>query len=190
MVRFFLSPARTYNDRGLRPDCTARFLLQPLEVRNMVQYSLQVNGREYRVDAVDDTPLLWILRDRLKLMGTKYGCGAGICGACIVHVDGQAVRSCMVPAVSVQGKAITTIEGLSSRIGQALQQAWIELQVPQCGYCQSGQILAATSLLTRKPNPTDTDIDAAMAQVLCRCGTYQRIRAGIHRAAQLMKEKG
>jgi isoquinoline 1-oxidoreductase alpha subunit len=156
----------------------------------MARYRLQVNGHEHEVEAADDMPLLWVLRDHLKLTGTKYGCGAGICGACIVHVDGEPLRSCIVPAASVQGKTITSIEGLSSHVGHALQQAWIELQVPQCGYCQSGQILAATTLLQHKPNPTDTDIDAAMAHVLCRCGTYQRIRAGIHRAAQLMKEKG
>lgn len=155
----------------------------------MARFTLHVNGQDHTVEALDDTPLLWVLRDRLKLTGTKYACGIGVCGACIVHVDGEPVRSCMVPASTVNRKAITTIEGLSSRSGRALQQAWIDLQVPQCGYCQSGQILTAAALLRDKPNPTDTQIDDAMAPVLCRCGTYQRVRAGIHRAAKLMKEK-
>ncbi|MEJ2107143.1 MAG: (2Fe-2S)-binding protein [Acidiferrobacteraceae bacterium] len=155
----------------------------------MARFTLHVNGQDHAVGALDDTPLLWVLRDRLKLTGTKYACDVGVCGACIVYVDGKPMRSCMVPASTVKGKAITTIEGLSSRPGRAVQQAWIDLQVPQCGYCQSGQILTAAALLHDKPNPTDADIDEAMAPVLCRCGTYQRVRAGIHRAAKLMKEK-
>jgi isoquinoline 1-oxidoreductase alpha subunit len=155
----------------------------------MGRYTLRVNGQDHPVEALDDTPLLWVLRDRLKLTGTKYACGIGVCGACIVYVGGEPVRSCTVPASTVKGKAITTIEGLSSRAGRAVQQAWIDLQVPQCGYCQSGQILAAAALLRDQADPTDAQIDDAMAPVLCRCGTYQRVRAGIHRAAKLMKEK-
>jgi isoquinoline 1-oxidoreductase subunit alpha len=154
----------------------------------MVRYTLHVNGQDHEVEALDDTPLLWVLRDRLKLTGTKYACGTGICGACIVHMEGEPVRSCTVPAHAVKNKAITTIEGLSSRLGHAVQQAWIERQVPQCGYCQSGQIMAAAAFLRDGPNPTDADIDEAMAHVLCRCGTYQRVRAGIHLAAKLIKE--
>ena len=154
----------------------------------MARYTLQVNGQTHEVETLDDTPLLWVLRDHLKLSGTKYACGIGACGACIVHVDGQPLRSCMVPAASLTGKAITTIEGLASERSHPVQQAWIAEQVPQCGYCQSGQIMAAVALLEANPDPSDADIDAAMATVLCRCGTYQRIRAGIHRAAKLSKE--
>lgn len=156
----------------------------------MPQYTLKVNGQKYPVESQADTPLLWVLRDRLKLTGTKYGCGIGTCGACLVHVDGEPVRSCLVPAVELVGKSITTIEGLSSDLGHPLQRAWIEQQVPQCGYCQSGQIMAAVALLQQHPQPSDAQIDAAMSSVLCRCGTYQRIRSGIHFAAQLIKEKG
>jgi isoquinoline 1-oxidoreductase alpha subunit len=155
----------------------------------MVRYILHVNGQEHEVETLDDTPLLWVLRDRLKLTGTKYACGIGACGACIVHVDGEPVRSCMVPAHSVKHKAITTIEGLSSDLSHPVQQAWIDRQVPQCGYCQSGQIMAAAALLDDNPNPTDAEIDEAMAHVLCRCGTYQRVRDGIHLATKLIKEK-
>jgi isoquinoline 1-oxidoreductase alpha subunit len=156
----------------------------------MPQYTLKVNGQAYTMESQADTPLLWVLRDRLKLTGTKYGCGIGTCGACLVHVDGEPVRSCLVPAMELVGKSITTIEGLSSDLGHPLQRAWIEQQVPQCGYCQSGQIMAAVALLQQHPQPSDAQIDAAMSSVLCRCGTYQRIRSGIHYAAQLMKEKG
>jgi aerobic-type carbon monoxide dehydrogenase small subunit (CoxS/CutS family) len=157
----------------------------------MRHYNLNVNGQLHPVQAAEDTPLLWVLRDRLKLTGTKYGCGMGACGACIVHVDGEPVRACLVPAVEMVGKAITTIEGLSPELGHPVQQAWIEHQVPQCGYCQSGQIMAAAALLRQHPDPSDAQIDAAMSSVLCRCGTYQRIRRGIHHAAQLlMKAKG
>src|SRR6266446_508864 len=132
-------------------------------------------------------PLLWAIRERLALTGTKFGCGIAQCGACTVHVDGQPVRSCITPAGAVVGKKITTIEGLSAKSDHPVQKAWIELDVPQCGFCQSGQIMAAAALLARNGKPTDGDIDAAMAGNICRCGTYQRIRAGIHRAAQIKK---
>ena len=132
-------------------------------------------------------PLLWAIRENLALTGTKYGCGAALCGACTVHVDGQPVRSCTTPVSAVAGKKIITIEGLSAKSDHPVQKAWIELDVPQCGFCQSGQIMAAAALLAKTPNPTDDDIDNAMAGNICRCGTYQRIRAGIHRAAQIKK---
>jgi isoquinoline 1-oxidoreductase alpha subunit len=139
------------------------------------------------VDAPPEIPLLWAIRENLALTGTKFGCGIAQCGACTVHVDGQPVRSCITPAGSVAGRKITTIEGLSAKSDHPVQKAWIELDVPQCGFCQSGQIMAAAALLARKANPTDGDIDAAMGGNICRCGTYQRIRAGIHRAAQIKK---
>jgi isoquinoline 1-oxidoreductase alpha subunit len=149
--------------------------------------TLIVNGKTQQLDVPPDMPLLWVIRENLALTGTKYGCGIAQCGACTVHVDGQPVRSCQVQVGAVAGKKITTIEGLSAKSDNPVQKAWIELDVPQCGFCQSGQIMAATALLARKPNPTDGDIDAAMAGNICRCGTYQRIRAGIHRAAQIRK---
>ena len=149
--------------------------------------TLNVNGKARQVDVPPDMPLLWAIRENLELTGTKFGCGIAQCGVCTVHVDGQPVRSCITPAGSVVGKKITTIEGLSAKSDHPVQKAWIELDVPQCGYCQSGQIMAAAALLARKPNPTDGDIDAGMAGNICRCGTYQRIRAGIHRAAQIKK---
>lgn len=145
---------------------------------------LNVNGRRHDVDASDDMPLLWVVRDLLGLTGTKFGCGLGQCGACTVHVDGAAVRSCITAASSVAGKAVTTIEGLSPSSSHPLQQAWVAEQVPQCGYCQPGQIMSAAALLARTPRPTDAEIDAAMAGNICRCGTYQRIRRAIHRAAR------
>jgi isoquinoline 1-oxidoreductase alpha subunit len=146
---------------------------------------LNVNGKVVEVDAEDDTPLLWVLRDSLGLTGTKFGCGQGLCGACTVHLDGVPARSCSLPLGSVQeGQAVTTIEGLSADRSHPLQQAWIALDVPQCGYCQSGQLMTAAALLAQNPAPTDADIDSAMAGNLCRCGTYGRIRAGIHRAAE------
>jgi len=146
---------------------------------------LNVNGKVVEVDAEDDTPLLWVLRDSLGLTGTKFGCGQGLCGACTVHLDGVPARSCSLPLGSVQeGQAVTTIEGLSADRSHPLQQAWIALEVPQCGYCQSGQLMTAAALLAQNPAPTDADIDSAMAGNLCRCGTYGRIRAGIHRAAE------
>jgi isoquinoline 1-oxidoreductase alpha subunit len=144
---------------------------------------LQINGQRTHADADPATPLLWVLRDQLNLTGTKFGCGIAACGACTVHVDGQAVRSCVTPVSAVQGKDIRTIESLgSAEHPHALQQAWIAEQVPQCGYCQSGMLMAAAALLARTPHPTDADIDAAISNI-CRCGTYQRVRAAIHRAA-------
>ncbi|WP_079434239.1 (2Fe-2S)-binding protein [Zoogloea sp. LCSB751] len=148
---------------------------------------LNVNGKPKRADVDPDTPLLWTLRDSLLLTGTKFGCGAGLCGACTVHVDGQPTRSCITPVSSVAGKKITTIEAVdNSRVGKAVQDAWRKLDVVQCGYCQSGQIMSAVSLLKTKKNPTDADIDAAMAGNLCRCATYVRIRAAIHEAAKAL----
>jgi aerobic-type carbon monoxide dehydrogenase small subunit (CoxS/CutS family) len=150
----------------------------------MTAITLRVNGRTQTVDVEPDTPLLWVLRDALGLTGTKYGCGIAQCGACTVHVDGKAVRSCTTPVSAVGARAITTIEGLSNGALHALQKAWIAEDVPQCGYCQSGQIMAAAELLASNRNPSDADIDTAMAGNLCRCGTYDRIRRAIHRAAQ------
>jgi len=147
---------------------------------------LDVNGRQYDVDVPADMPLLWVLRDVVGLTGTKFGCGMMQCGACTVHVDGAAMRSCMTPASALVGKKITTIEGLSADASHAVQRAWVETDVVQCGYCQSGQVMAAAALLAQKPKPTDADIDAAMNGNLCRCGTYQRIRAAVHRAAELL----
>ena len=149
----------------------------------MIAFNL--NGRETRVDADADMPLLWLLRDTLGLTGTKFGCGAALCGACTVHLEGAAVRSCVVPLAAVRGRKVTTIEGLSPDNSHPLQKAWIELDVPQCGYCQPGQIMSAAALLAHTPQPSDAEIDAAMAGNICRCGTYQRIRAAIHRAAAL-----
>ena len=146
---------------------------------------LNVNDKELEADVEEDTPLLWVLRDTLGLTGTKYGCGMALCGACTVHVEGSPVRSCVTPVSAASGKRVTTIEGLSSDNSHPVQRAWIELDVPQCGYCQSGQIMSAAALLAQTPQPSDADIDAAMAGNICRCGTYQRIRAAIHRAAAL-----
>jgi isoquinoline 1-oxidoreductase subunit alpha len=148
--------------------------------------TLSVNGKQNELDVAPDTPLLWVLRDNLKLTGTKYGCGMALCGACTVHIDGQPVRTCVTPVSAAAGKKITTIEAVGeSKEGKAVQQAWTELDVPQCGYCQSGQIMSAAALLAKMPKPSDPDIDAAMAGNICRCGTYQRMRAAIHRAAEL-----
>ena len=152
----------------------------------MAKVKLNVNGVDREVEAMDDQPLLWVLRDELKLVGTKFGCGAGQCGACTVHLNGSPVRSCSVPAVAVAGQKITTIEGLAKgNVLTAVQKAWIDHDVPQCGYCQSGQIMAATALLREIPSPTDADIDTRM-QNLCRCGTYIRIRQAIKSAAQAL----
>ena len=151
--------------------------------------TLRINERSVAVEAAADTPLLWVLRDELGLTGAKFGCGMGLCGACTVHVEGQPVRACVTPVAAVQGKAITTIEGAGhDPIGRAVQAAWLALAVPQCGYCQAGQIMSAVALLHDTPQPTDGDIDAAMAGNICRCGTYPRIRAAIHRAAQQLRE--
>jgi len=147
-------------------------------------FTLKINGTPHDVDVDGDTPLLWVLRDVLGMTGTKFGCGLALCGACTVHVDGQAVRSCQTPVDSVGDGAVTTIEAIDQTPqGKALQQAWLELEVVQCGYCQSGQIMSAAALLAETPKPTDDDIDAAMSGNVCRCGTYQRIRAAIHKAA-------
>lgn len=150
---------------------------------------LKVNGVSRRLDIDEDTPLLWALRDELKLTGTKFGCGIAACGACTVLVDGQAVRSCSYPATAAVGKEILTIEGLSSDNSHPVQQAWIAESVPQCGYCQSGQILTAVSLLERNPNPTDEDIDQEMTNI-CRCGTYNAVRRAIHRSARQLQQQG
>jgi aerobic-type carbon monoxide dehydrogenase small subunit (CoxS/CutS family) len=147
--------------------------------------TLTVNGKSHQVDVDPDMPLLWAIRETIGLTGTKYACGIAQCGACTVHLDGQPVRSCVTPVSAVGARKITTIEGLSTDGGHAVQRAWVELDVPQCGYCQSGQIMSAVALLGQKPAPTDADIDQAMAGNICRCGTYQRIRAAIHRAAAL-----
>jgi isoquinoline 1-oxidoreductase alpha subunit len=151
---------------------------------------LEVNGNACTVDVPPDTPLLWVLRETLGLTGTKYGCGMAQCGACCVHVDGEAVRSCVTPVSRAEGRQVTTIEGLSPGLGQPLQRAWIAEDVPQCGYCQSGQIMAAAVLLRENPRPTDQDIDDAMTGNICRCGTYQRIRRAIHLAARTMAGEG
>jgi len=150
--------------------------------------SFSVNSKAVTFDGDDDTPLLWVLRDHIKLTGAKFGCGIGQCGACTVHVDGQAQRSCVLPAASIEGKSVTTIEGLASGSGELhpVQQAWLEFDVPQCGYCQAGQIMATIDFLSAYPKPTDADIDQNMTN-LCRCGTYVRIRKAIHRAAELME---
>ena len=149
----------------------------------MADYTLQVNGSLKKVSVAPETPLLWVLRDTLAMTGTKFGCGAGLCGACTVHVDGAAVRSCSTPVSQVVGKSVTTIEGLDANGQHPLQQAWIAEEVPQCGYCQPGQIMAAAALLAKTPHPSDDEITSGMKGNLCRCGTYARIRKAIHRAA-------
>jgi isoquinoline 1-oxidoreductase alpha subunit len=151
--------------------------------------SFTLNGRAKSVDVSPDMPLLWVLRDTLDMTGTKFGCGISMCGACTVHINGEATRSCITAISSVAGKKVTTIEGLSSDGSHPVQQAWMEEDVPQCGYCQSGQIMSAVALLSKKPNPSDTDIDDAMSGNICRCGTYQRIRKAIHRAAAMQAGK-
>ena len=144
-----------------------------------------LNGKSQSVDVDPQMPLLWVLRDTLNMTGTKFGCVMALCGACTVHINGEATRSCITPISAVSGKKITTIEGLSEEGNHPVQQAWIEIDVPQCGYCQCGQIMSAAALLTKKPNPTDSDIDDFMSGNICRCGTYQRIRKAIHRAAEI-----
>jgi aerobic-type carbon monoxide dehydrogenase small subunit (CoxS/CutS family) len=152
--------------------------------------SLQVNGKKYEVEVPPNTPLLWVIRESLGLTGTKYGCGISQCGVCTVHVNGEAIRSCVTPVSSVAGKEIVTIEGLSADDSHPVQLAWMAEDVPQCGYCHSGQIMAAAALLAKNPRPSDADIDRAMSGNLCRCGTYQRIRRAIHRAAEMMGKGG
>ena len=152
----------------------------------MSKFTLQVNGRSHEVDAAPETPLLWVLRDSLDLVGTKFGCGIGQCAACTVHLDGAPARACLTPVSAVGSAKVTTIEGLSADGQHPLQRAWCELDVAQCGYCQPGQLMSAAALLSRNPNPSDGDIDEAMAGNLCRCATYFRIRAGIHRAAEIL----
>ena len=156
----------------------------------MTKLTLKINGASHALDVPDDMPLLWALRDKLNLVGTKYGCGIGECGSCTVLVNGSPVQSCRIKAASLQGKEITTIEGLSPDGSHPVQRAWNDEDVPQCGYCQAGQILSATALLARVPRPADADIDQAMADVLCRCGTYPRIRKAIKRAADYLAEQG
>jgi isoquinoline 1-oxidoreductase alpha subunit len=154
----------------------------------MPSLSLSINNKAYSVDADLQMPLLWVIRDLVGLKGTKFGCGISQCGACTVHLDGNPIRSCNLPVSAVKGRKITTIEGISSAIDHPVQKAWIELQVPQCGYCHSGQIMSAVALLKRNSQPSDAQIDIAMQGNICRCGTYQRIRGAIHRAAEIMKE--
>jgi isoquinoline 1-oxidoreductase alpha subunit len=157
---------------------------QPYHPRHMV-LTLTINGEDHDVNVPVDMPLLWVLRDLIGLTGTKFGCGIAACGACTLHLDGQPIRSCITPATSVVGKHITTIEAVGeTEAGRRIQESWVALEVPQCGYCQSGQIMSASALLAGKPNPTDADIDAGMSGNICRCGTYSRIRAAIKQAAQ------
>ena len=151
---------------------------------------LKVNGKDYEVKSEPDTPLLWVLRDELELTGTKFGCGMAQCGACTVHLNGNAIRSCVTPVKTVGDQEVVTIEGLSPQSAHPVQSAWLEIDVPQCGYCQPGQIMQAAALLTHNPAPTDKDIDTAMSGNLCRCGTYQRVREAIHKAAALVKGAG
>ncbi|MFT5133161.1 MAG: isoquinoline 1-oxidoreductase alpha subunit [Gammaproteobacteria bacterium] len=151
-------------------------------------FTLRVNGAKHEIDAEPETPLLWVLRDNIGLTGTKFGCGIAQCGACTVHLDGQPVRACTTTAASAVGREVTTIEGLSDDNNHPLQRAWIEHSVPQCGYCQSGQLMSAAALLSRTSEPSDSEIDSAMAGNLCRCGTYLRIRKAIHRAAELKRD--
>ncbi|MBC7371210.1 MAG: (2Fe-2S)-binding protein [Bdellovibrionaceae bacterium] len=145
---------------------------------------IEVNGNNFALKVDGDTPLLWVIRDELNFTGTKFGCGKALCGACTVHVDGQPIRSCSFPVAAAVGKKITTIEGLSDKVSEAVQQAWVDHYVPQCGYCQSGQIMSAVALLREIPKPSDADIDQALGGHICRCGTYQRIRSAIHQAAE------
>lgn len=152
----------------------------------MSSFNLMINNKSYQVDVEAQMPLLWVIRDFAGLKGTKFGCGISQCGACTVHLDGNPIRSCSFPVSAAAGKKITTIEGISDQMDHVVQKAWIENQVPQCGYCQSGQIMSAVALLKKNPKPSDADIDSAMQGNICRCGTYQRVRKAIHRAADLM----
>jgi len=180
-------PAKTNGNKEY--DCTGLVLVRDGTNRrfHMAQTSLVINGETKSVDIDPTTPLLWVLREQLGLTGTKFGCGLALCGACTVHVDGNAVRSCVTRVGAVAGKHITTVEGLSRDRSHPVQRAWLQLQVPQCGYCQSGQMMSAAALLAVNANPSDSDIDDAMAGNLCRCGTYARIRKGVHLAAELAR---
>jgi isoquinoline 1-oxidoreductase subunit alpha len=174
---------RAYDKRALR---SASWILA-FSPGDIMAFLLFINNEKVRANLDPDTPLLWVLRDHLKLTGTKYGCGMALCGACTVHIDGQPTRSCTLPLSSIKpGVEITTIEGLKTKEGKAIQASWEKLEVPQCGYCQSGQIMSAAALLAKKKRPTDADIDAAMAGNVCRCATYVRIRAAIHAAAKTL----
>lgn len=154
----------------------------------MASYTLTINNKKLKVEADPDTPLLWVLRDELNMTGTKFGCGKALCGACTVHMNGNPIRSCSMPVAAIRNAKITTIEGIAQgNTLHAVQQAWIDEDVPQCGYCQSGQIMSAVALLSKNPQPTDSDIDAAMSGNICRCGTYVRIRKAIHRAAKAIR---
>jgi aerobic-type carbon monoxide dehydrogenase small subunit (CoxS/CutS family) len=164
------------------------FMAEKIDQAGLKPVKLNVNRKDYEVEVAPNTPLLWVIRDNLGLMGTKYGCGMSLCGACTVHVNGEAVRSCVTSVSDVVGKQITTIEGLSPDGSHPVQKAWIEDEVPQCGYCHPGQIMSAAALLAENPKPTDADIDDAMSGNLCRCGTYQRIRRAVHKASAMMAE--
>jgi aerobic-type carbon monoxide dehydrogenase small subunit (CoxS/CutS family) len=165
-------------------------MTEKIDQTGFKELKLTVNQKDFTVSVDPETPLLWVIRDNLGLTGTKYGCGIQVCGACTVHIDGEAVTSCGTPVSEAVGKQITTIEGLSPDGKHPVQRAWVEEDVPQCGYCHSGQIMAAAGLLAQNPKPMDEDIDGAMSNNLCRCGTYQRIRKGIHKAARIMAEGG
>jgi isoquinoline 1-oxidoreductase alpha subunit len=173
-------------DTTWKPSILAQYPVRGLASESaMPRYTLRVNQQRHSVDVAADTPLLWVLRDQLGLVGSKYGCGVGQCGACTVHLNGNPTRSCLLPVSGVAGMEITTIEGLDAQGQHPLQRAWVELDVPQCGYCQAGQIMSAAALLKQTPKPSDADIDAALNGHLCRCAAYVRIRAGVHRAAEL-----
>lgn len=178
-----LTMSRTHNIGALATSSTPT-------VEDCAMLKLKVNRQEHAVDVSPDTPLLWVVRETLGLTGTKFGCGIAQCGACVVHLDGEAVRSCVTPVSRAVGKEVTTIEGLAAEFAHPLQQAWIEEDVPQCGYCQSGQIMSAAILLRESASPSDADVDDCMAGNICRCGTYQRIRAAIHRAAKMKAAGG
>ena len=191
----FLRFAVPLSLRGIRrviEDCTTTHLPRSIydlrfSIYDTPMINLKVNGKLLSVDVDPDTPLLWVLRETLALTGTKYGCGMALCGACTVHLNGEAIRSCVKRVADAAGKEITTIEGLSADLSHPLQKAWIEVDVPQCGYCQSGQIMSAAVLLSENPAPSDNDIDEAMTGNICRCGTYSRIRQAIHRAAEMKR---
>jgi Aerobic-type carbon monoxide dehydrogenase, small subunit CoxS/CutS homologs len=167
-----------------------RWSLSEVTVTEMKKLTFILNGKNTSIEVDTDKPLLWVLREDFGLTGTKYGCGMAICGCCTVHLEGDAVRSCVTPMSRVEGKRVTTIEGLSSHLSHPVQRAWMEIQVPQCGYCQPGQMMSAACLLAQKPKPNDADIDDAMSGNLCRCGTYQRVRKAIHRAAEIAGGSG